>query len=194
MMRVLFLVALVILGGCATAPRQVNNVCAVFDQRDGWLDNWQTAAFRTSRQYGVPVPVLMATIYTESGFRPYARPPRKKILWFIPWKRQSTAYGYAQALDGTWARYQRETGRWRASRSNFADAVQFVGWFHHQSALKNGIAKNDAYNLYLAYHSGHDGYARGVWRRSAVAQNGAKRAQSIANRYAAQLRTCRGLR
>ena len=102
MLRVLCLVALVILGGCATAPRQISNVCAVFNQRDGWMDNWQTAAERASREYGVPVPILMATIYTESGFRPYARPPRQKILWVIPWKRPSSAYGYAQALDGTW--------------------------------------------------------------------------------------------
>ncbi len=95
MKRILFLVALLTLGGCATAPRQVNNVCAVFDQRGGWFNNWQTAAVRTSREFGVPVPVLMATIYTESGFQPYARPPRTKILWIIPWKRPSSAWLFA---------------------------------------------------------------------------------------------------
>ncbi|MFC4624952.1 transglycosylase SLT domain-containing protein [Daeguia caeni] len=192
MLRVLCLVALVILGGCATAPRQISNVCAVFNQRDGWMDNWQTAAERASREYGVPVPILMATIYTESGFRPYARPPRQKILWVIPWKRPSSAYGYAQALDGTWQRYQRETGRWGASRTSFADSVRFVAWYHHKTAMRHGVSKNDAYNLYLAYHSGHDGYGRGTWRRSAVAMKGARRMQEIANRYAAQLRSCRG--
>ncbi|MBV2144641.1 transglycosylase SLT domain-containing protein [Falsochrobactrum sp. TDYN1] len=190
MMRVLFFVALVILGGCATAPRQINNVCAVFDQRDGWISNWQTAAKRVSREYGVPVPILMATIYTESGFRPYAKPPRTKLLGFIPWTRPSSAYGYSQALDGTWDHYKRETGRWAASRSNFADAIHFIGWYHYQSHLKNGIKRTDAYNLYLAYYSGHAGYARGSWRNSATARNGAKRAQAMANRYAAQLRSC----
>lgn len=193
MMRVLCLVALMILGGCATAPRQVNNVCAVFDQRDGWINNWQRAASSASREFGVPVPILMATIYTESGFQPYARPPRKKILWIIPWKRASSAYGYSQALDGTWDRYKRETGRWSASRSNFADAVHFIGWYHYQSYRKNGINRSDAYSLYLAYYSGHGGYARGVWRGNATALNGAKRAQTMANRYAAQLRSCGGL-
>jgi hypothetical protein len=129
MTRVLLLVALVILGGCATAPRQVSNVCAVFDQRDGWINNWQKDATRASREFGVPVHVLMATIYTESGFRPYARPPRTKLLGFIPWKRASSAYGYSQALNGTWDRYKRETGRWTASRSNFGDAIHFIGWY-----------------------------------------------------------------
>lgn len=190
MMRVLFLVALVILGGCATAPRQTTNVCAVFDQRDGWINNWQAAASRASREFGVPVHILMATIYTESGFRPYAKPPRTKLLGFIPWKRQSSAYGYSQALDGTWAQYKRETGRWTASRSNFSDAVHFIGWYHHQSHRKNGISRNDPYHLYLAYYAGHAGYARGSWRNNSTALKGARRAQTMANRYAAQLRSC----
>ncbi|AAL51966.1 MULTISPECIES: transglycosylase SLT domain-containing protein [Brucella] len=192
MKRVLFLVALLTLGGCATAPRQVNNVCAVFDQRGGWFNNWQTAAVRTSREFGVPVPVLMATIYTESGFQPYARPPRTKILWIIPWKRPSSAYGYSQALDGTWDRYRRATGRWSASRTNFADAIHFIGWYHYQSYLKNGVNRNDAFSLYLAYHSGHGGYARGAWRSNSTAIAGAKKTQAMANRYRVQLRSCGG--
>ena len=62
----------------------------------------------------------MATIYTESSFRHNAKPPRKWYLGFIPGKRASSAYGYSQALDGTWDRYQKETGRWGASRTDFA--------------------------------------------------------------------------
>ncbi|MFK4823355.1 transglycosylase SLT domain-containing protein [Paenochrobactrum sp. BZR 588] len=190
MMRILCLVALLILAGCASAPKQVNNACAIFDQRDGWINNWHGAAQKTSREFGVPIPVLMATIYTESSFRPYARPPRTKLLGFIPWKRQSTAYGFSQALNGTWDRYRRETGRSGASRSNFNDAIHFIGWYHYQSYKTNGIARNDAYNLYLAYHSGHGGYSRGVWRKSAVAKNGAKRTADMAKRYQVQLRSC----
>lgn len=190
MTRVLFIVALAILSGCATAPRQISNVCAVFDQRDGWINNWQSDATRVSREFGVPVHVLMATIYTESGFRPYARPPRTKLFGFIPWKRASSAYGYSQALNGTWDRYKRETGRWTASRSNFGDAIHFIGWYHNESSRRNGINRTDAYNLYLAYYSGHGGYSRGVWRNNSTALNGAKRAQNMANRYATQLRSC----
>ena len=29
-------------------------------------------------------------------------------MGIIPWKRPTTAFGYAQAIDSTWARYQRE--------------------------------------------------------------------------------------
>ena len=104
--------ALLALSACATAPSHINDVCAVFDQNDGWFDNWQSAAERTEQKYGVPVPVLMATVRKESGFKSNARPPRTRLLGFIPWKHVSSATGFSQALDGTWSQYQRETGNW----------------------------------------------------------------------------------
>jgi hypothetical protein len=189
-MRAMFIVALLILGGCATAPSQIGNACAVFDQRNGWFDNWYKDAKRAEAEFGVPVPILMATIYTESSFRPRARPPRTKLLGFIPWKRQSTAYGYSQALDGTWSRYQRETGRYGARRTDFGAAIHFIGWYHGVSNRQNGIARNDAYNLYLAYYSGHAGYSRGTWRNNAGVQRAARRAANMANTYAGQLAAC----
>ncbi len=187
-MRCVFVVVLLLLAGCASVPRQTQNVCAIFEQRDGLINNWKRAAYKVEREYGVPVPVLMATVYTESGFRHNARPPRTWLLGFIPWKRQSTAYGFSQALDGTWARYKRETGRWTANRTNFADALRFIGWYHYQSHLKAGIALNDPYRLYIAYYHGHAGYKRGNW--SATSKTGAKRAASITANYARQIRSC----
>ena len=187
-MRCVLVVVLLLLAGCASAPRQTQNACAIFEQRDGLFNNWRRDAYRAEREYGVPVPVLMATVYTESGFRHNARPPRTKLFGFIPWKRQSSAYGFSQALDGTWDRYRRMTGRWTASRTNFGDAIRFIAWYHHQSHVKNGIALNDAYRLYIAYYHGHTGYQRGNW--SATAKTGGKRAAGIAATYARQLRNC----
>lgn len=178
------------LAACASPPRNTRNACAVFDQRDGFFNNWRSATEASSREYGVPVPILMATIYTESGFRSNARPPRTKLLGFIPWTRASSAYGYSQALEGTWERYQRETGRGGARRGDFSDAVRFIAWYHRQSHEKNGIALNDPYNLYLAYYSGHEGYKRGNWRSSSTAQAGAKRFSDMSYTYARQLQTC----
>ncbi|WEX07397.1 hypothetical protein [Chelativorans sp. AA-79] len=189
-MRAAALLLLLALGGCASAPSNINNVCAVFDQKDGWFNNWYSAAKRTERTYGVPVPVLMATIRVESGYKAHARPPRKKLLGFIPWKRPSTAYGYSQALNGTWTQYKQETGRWAADRNDFSDAVDFVGWYHRQSHLRNGIALNDAYNLYLAYYAGQAGYAQGGWKNNSHIKSAAQRAASMANQYAAQIRSC----
>lgn len=190
-MRCVLIVVLLMLAGCATAPSRVSNACAIFSEKDGLFGNWRRAAVKAERQYGVPVPILLATIYAESGFRPYARPPRTKLLGFIPWKRPSSAYGYAQAIDGTWETYKRSTGRWSASRTNFGDAVHFVAWYHRLSHQKNGIALNDPYRLYLAYHSGQEGYDRGAYRARPEAMSGARRTAQQAQRYAAQLQRCR---
>ncbi len=190
-MRAALLVFLLVLGGCATAPSNINNACSVFQQKDGWFNNWYASAKRAERTYGVPVSVLMATIRVESGFKGNARPPRSKLLGFIPWKRPSSAYGYSQALDGTWMDYKRATGRWGASRNNFSDAVDFVGWYHRRSHERNGIALNDTYNLYLAYYHGHAGYARGAWKNNPGIQRYARKAAAMASDYDAQIRACR---
>jgi hypothetical protein len=187
-MRIAFFIALMALTGCASAPSRISNACAIFEQRDGLFNNWKRQASAAEREYGVPVSILMATIYVESSFRHNARPPRKWFLGFIPGKRASSAYGYAQALDGTWEGYKRSTGRWAARRDNFGDAIRFVGWYHHQSHVKNGIARNDAYNLYLAYYSGHTGYNRGSF--SGGLRQTAQKSAGIAARYASQLKGC----
>ena len=119
-----------------------------------------------------------------------ARPPRTKLLGFIPWKRQSTALGFSQALDGTWAQYKRVTGRWTANRTDFSDAIRFIAWYHAESNRKNGIALTDTYRLYIAYYHGHAGYSRGNW--SATAKAGGKRAANMAMTYSRQLKSCGG--
>lgn len=189
-MRKLLLVSLLLFAGCASAPKQVNNACAIFDEKDGWFNSWHKAAKDSSREFGVPIPVLLATINTESGFQPYARPPRKKFLWIFPGARASSAYGYSQALDGTWDQYRSATGRSGASRTDFADAIHFIGWYHATSNRKNGISLSDPYNLYMAYYSGHSGYNRGVWRNNSTARNGAQRTLNMSRRYEAQLQRC----
>jgi hypothetical protein len=189
-MRIAFFVALLlVLAGCGSAPRAIDNACVVFEQRDGLFNNWRRAAEHASRRYGVPVPILMATIYVESGFRSNARPPRTKLLGFIPWKRPSSAYGFSQAVNGTWDKYRSETGHYLARRTKFADAVDFIGWYHRRSHDQLGISLNDSYRLYLAYHAGQDGYAKRRWSRDAV--YGAKRTSRMTYLYAKQLRGCR---
>src|SRR5690606_2160962 len=156
--RVLSITALLGLTSCASAPRHINDICSVFDQNDGWIIRCQSQADRAGLKHGIPVPELMATLHTVSGLNSHARPPTKWYLGFMPGKRPSTAYGYSQALDGTWGQYRRESGNFSARRNKFADAVDFVGWYHAKSADTLGIARNDTYNLYLAYYLGWNGY------------------------------------
>ena len=57
---------------------------------------------RIQRKNGVYlVSLQLSFIKQESSFQRTARPPRKKVLGFIPGLRASSAYGYSQALDGT---------------------------------------------------------------------------------------------
>ena len=180
------------LAGCASAPpRDINNACAVFNQRDSLFNDWHAAAKRAERAYGIPVPILMATLRRESGFQSDARPPRTKLLGMIPWSRPSSAYGYSQALDGTWRQYRLETGRSLARRNSFADAVDFVGWYHSRTVARKGVARNDAYNLYLAYYLGWSGFDRGAARGNKAVQGYARDMARTAKRYEAQLASCR---
>lgn len=188
--NLILLTVLAAVASCASAPSQINNVCAVFDQRDGWFDNWHSAAKKAESAYGIPMPILMATVRKESGFEARARPARTKLFGVIPWSRPSTAYGFSQALDGTWQQYQQETGKFSARRTSFADAVDFVGWYHSKSVSINGVARNDAYALYLNYYFGWTAYGRGDWRSSKGMRDYARQTAEMAERYQAQLAGC----
>src|SRR5690606_7414978 len=190
-LRFLPLVVLLGVSACATKPSQINNVCAVFAQNNGWMNNWRRDVAKASQKYGIPPHIMMATIRMESGFDSRARPRRKSMFFgLIPGPRISSAYGYSQALDGTWLQYQKETGNYSARRTNFGDAADFVGWYHNKSVRTLGIAPDDAYSLYLAYYHGHAGYARGSWRNNASIQGYARKTAEMAARYQAQMRTC----
>ncbi len=181
----------VALAGCgSTPPTAINDVCAVFGQRDGFFEDWYEDAKDAERKYGIPVAVLMATMRVESGFDGDARPPRKKVLGVVPWKRPSSAYGYSQALNGTWDQYRRETGRTAARRGDFGASVDFIGWYHSKTVGMYGVPPDDAYSLYLSYLTGWSGYGRGAWRNHPHAQKTAQKTASIAETYTAQLQMC----
>ncbi len=135
------IVTIIVLGfvhGCSLGPPDsVENICHLFRDRP----QWQAAVVRTWTRWGVPPEVTISFVYQESSFRSHARPPREKLLWIIPWKRPSTAYGYAQAIDATWQRYAEAVGDSSADRADFAAATDFIGWYNHQSFTGLGIDK-----------------------------------------------------
>lgn len=178
---------LLVAGGCATQPpRNPDHVCDIFRERPEWYEDAAAARDR----WQVPISVMMAIIRQESGFHSDAKPPRTTCLFIFPGPRPSSAYGYPQALDGTWEDYQDQAGGAFAERDDFEAAVDFVGWYCHLSHLRCGIAKNDAYRLYLAYHEGHAGYNRGTWRNKAWLKRTAQAVQNRAGSYERQLPAC----
>ncbi|WP_412564660.1 lytic transglycosylase [Thalassobius sp. MITS945101] len=184
------LVLLMVLASCGggnySAPRNLDNACSILSQRPKYA-----RAFRaTERRWGVPMHVQMATIYQESKFIGNARTPYRYVLGVIPMGRQSSAYGYSQALDGTWGEYQKATRSYGARRDNIYDASDFMGWYMNQSRDRNGIALNNAKHQYLAYHEGQTGYRRGTYKRKSWLMRISNEVASRADMYQAQLRSC----
>ncbi len=173
-------------GGNYSAPRNLDDACSIAAQRPHYLRAMQ----RSERNWGIPVHVQMATIHQESKFIGNARTPRRYALGVIPMGRQSSAYGYGQALDGTWDDYRRETGNRRARRDDIYDATDFIGWYMAKSAGALGIARDDTRNQYLAYHEGRAGYARGSYRAKAWLLRVAGNVDARADTYQAQLIGC----
>lgn len=178
---------LALLGGCATTPpSQPDNLCAVFKEKKGWYK----AASRSQKKWGSPIGSMMAIMYQESSYRGKAKPPKRYFLGFIPAGRKSSAYGYAQVKDGTWSWYKNKTNSWGADRDDFADAIDFIGWYNNMSRRQSGIPLNEPYKQYLAYHEGHGGYNRGSYKKKAWLTGVARKVDHRAKRYQSQLMGC----
>ena len=175
-------------GSANAAPQDPNNICTILAQNKGWY----TAAVKASQRWELPMHIGLAFIHRESSFVAKAKPPRKKVLGIVPWRRSSSAYGYAQATDEAWKDYKKDTGRRFVQRDDFADALDFIGWYNDRSHKLLKLRKNDAYRLYLAYYNGHTGYSQGRWRKSNTIKGYAKKAAAQASLYKKQLRSCRG--
>ncbi len=185
----IFIISLagLILSGCASRPpAHVDNICHVFKQYPRWYDD----SLDVQRRWRVPVAVQMAIIHQESKFDATARPERTKLLWIIPWKRPSTAYGYTQALNGTWSLYRHSQGSLWASRQSFSDGVDFIGWYANEAYKKAGIPRDNAYALYLAYHEGVGGYQQKTYLKKNWLIGVAHKVSARAQIYQAQLEGC----
>ncbi|MBU2890077.1 lytic transglycosylase [Celeribacter halophilus] len=173
-------------GGNYSAPRNLDNACAIVSERP----RYHRAMKKTERKWGVPIYVQMATFYQESKFIGDARTPYRFVLGVIPMGRQSSAYGYAQALDATWDEYRREEGGWGAKRDRIEDATDFMGWYMNQTYEDLGVSKADARAQYLAYHEGRTGYARGSYRSKPWLMRVASEVAARSDTYRSQLLAC----
>jgi len=184
----LILITLLQLSACATSPpKNINNSCDIFFEKGGWYDD----AKDSFKKWGVPIHVQLAIIYQESKFKYDAKPEMDYLLWVIPWGRKSDAYGYAQVKDATWDWYIKKTGNSGADRDDFADAVDFIGWYGNYTYKTLGISKWDAYNQYLAYHEGHGGFKRKTYLKKKWLVKVAQKVKRRASTYHTQLTKCK---
>jgi hypothetical protein len=185
--KIHILLLAIFLSGCVSPPpKDLDNVCNIFKQ----YPNWYKASKDVEQRWRVPIAVQMAIIHQESKFNGKARPPRGKLLWIIPWTRPSSAYGYAQALRGTWAVYKSQHGNLFTARDSFIDGVDFIGWYSNMAYQKAHISPSDPYNLYLAYHEGVGGYQRKTYLKKPWLLGVAHKVSARAQIYQAQLRRC----
>ena len=115
--------------------------CILFKEKK----NWYKATKKSFDKWGVPISLQLAIINQESSFNQFAKPKRKRLSGFIPGNRPSSAFGFAQVTDPTWNWYKLRTGNANASRANFNDVTDFIGWYVNQSNKILGIDKNDIY-------------------------------------------------
>jgi hypothetical protein len=174
-------------GGCSTyMPSDPNNLCTIFTENEDWYEDAKSSRDR----WGAPLHVMMAIMKQESSFVPDAKPPMEYFL-FIPIGRASSAYGYAQAQDPAWENYQKSSGNTWSSRDDFADAIDFIGWYMNISHKKNGVSKWDAYRQYLNYHEGWGGYSRQSYKGKKWLLNVAGKVASQSALYSSQLKKCK---
>jgi len=183
----LLLFILLLMGCSHHPPHHSLNVCKIFKE----YPKWYWAAQESEKKWGVPINVQMAIIYTESGYHANAKPPRRKLLGFIPWFRPTSAKGYTQAVNGTWKKYLDVNGKYFGSRGSFSNATDFIGWYAHRAHKHLRINRANAYQVYLAYHEGMGGYARRTYLKKPGLVRLAKKVQRRSNSYRTQLWRCR---
>ncbi len=175
------------LSACSSHPAiEVSNICTVLDEQTSWYKS----AKKSEKKWGVPKGLQLAFIYQESRFASDAKPPRGNLFGVVPWFRASSAYGFGQVKDGTWDWYRQKTGNHGARRDDFGDVTDFIGWYVSWHSKQLSLSKNDAYNQYLAYHEGHNGFKRKTYQGKQWLIDVAKFVQKTANTYQKQLKQC----
>ena len=176
----------VLLSGCSTTPpKNPENLCSIFQEKDSWY----MAAHKVHARYGVPINVAMSIMAQESGYVDDAKPPIRWFLFF-PYGRGSSSYGYAQAQDEVWDEYVADKGSFFSDRDDFADALDFIGWYMQKTKQKNNIPYSDAYNQYLNYHEGWSGFQKGSYANKTWLKEVASEVKNRSDRYRQQLLRC----
>lgn len=132
------------------------NICAVYSDNFDWF----RYSHEAERKWGIDKTIVLAVIKSESGFNSFAMPVKSYLFGFIPWETHSSAFGYSQALKGTWEEFVDESPGWVRSRANFKDSAEFVAWYLSKCSKRAKIDRHDAGKLYLCYHEGVTGYKR----------------------------------
>jgi hypothetical protein len=88
MLKLFIIINLAFLAGCSnTPPKNINNICDIFEEKDDWYDDSKDSFER----WGVPIHVQLAIIHQESRFKYDAKTEMEYFFWIIPIGRKSSA-------------------------------------------------------------------------------------------------------
>lgn len=178
------------LAGCSVSPpKRTEDLCHIFTHNT----KWHKEARRSAKRWNADMPTMMSIMNQESSFIKDARPKWRRFLG-IPYERLSSAYGYAQATDGTFEWYKKSTGQWSARRDRFDDAIDFIGWYNNKSRIINDVDKDNAIDLYINYHQGHGGARKFNKKSDHWLLGAAKKVDTRTTRYKRQLSKCKSLK
>ena len=181
---IVVLLSLLLLACASTPPKNQDNLCSIFYEKDDWYG----ATLAAQKKWGTPIAVQMAIIHQESRFQSNVRPPRDWFLGFVPLPRSSSAYGYGQAQDSTWDWYMKSTDSDGADRDDFADVADFIGWYTTKTQKILKISKKDAFRQYIAYHEGWGNYKNYKSNNKIILL--AKKVEKQSSKYKNQLSDC----
>lgn len=187
--KLLLIITCLLTSSCNMRPSiyQQNNICALFHS----YPSWYKYAKQSKKRWGTPVWAQMAVIHQESRFSAQAKATNKIFIGIpIPFTHKSTAYGYAQALDGSWQNYKVYTKQPNAARDEFKYATDFVAWYLYRARKYLHLANNQMADLYYAYHEGINGYKKENHLKRDGLDLAARKVAKQASIYKNQLENC----
>ena len=185
----------ILIGGCSTSRHDYeskttsfpNDACKMLKENNDWKD----AVIDSYEKWGTPISVQLAFVRQESSFRHNARPIRKNKKYETGVNYSSTAYGYSQAINGTWADYKNRTKQYHRMRESFRDAVDFIGWYNYNSRSILQLSSTDAYSLYLSYHEGWSGFKNKTYDKKGFLKKAGWKVNKWSHKYSEQLNECK---
>lgn len=188
--KTLIIALSILLSGCTSlffennSTSHPNNACHILKENSDWLESTK----KTYQKWGIPASIQLSFVKTESSFIFNARPIKREGFFFDDY--HSSAFGFSQALVGTWSEYKDATNNPNAKRTSFSDSVDFMGWYLNNVSQQSSIEKHDIYNLYLAYHEGITGWKRKSYLKKRWLVSKAKKIKENTLIFSQQIRNC----
>ncbi|HAH70293.1 MAG TPA: hypothetical protein DCL74_00625 [Succinivibrionaceae bacterium] len=169
--------------GCSSQPpANSNNLCSVFQDKDGWY----VAAHKVHAKYGIPIDTAMAILAQNSKLSTQDNGLFDGLTSAVGLGNE----GFLVVSDEIWQQYKDEAGTFLSDRGSFADALDFMGWYMNKAKERSGVALCDAYNQYIVYREGFEAFNARTYTAKDWLLKEASEVRTRASEYRQQLLRC----